>query len=69
MQQQVEGRVSPDEYVEFVSTGQLAKGEFQCSACGYSVTVHRALPRCPVCGGEAWEPRDWSPFMRARRHL
>jgi rubrerythrin len=69
MQDQVGGRASPDEFVEFVSTGQLVKGEFHCSDCGYGVTVHRELPRCPMCGGDAWEQTDWSPFMRDRQPL
>lgn len=42
-------------YVEFFATGQAAAGEFQCSECGYGVTVGRELPRCPMCGGTAWE--------------
>jgi rubrerythrin len=69
MLEQVEGRASPDEYVEFVSAGEHAKGEFRCSECGYGVTIHRALPVCPMCGGGAWEQADWSPFMRERRAL
>ena len=56
---------SPDEYIEFWSAGAAAKGDFHCSACRYGVTVHRVLPRCPMCGGEAWEQTPWSPFTRA----
>jgi rubrerythrin len=67
MHEQVAGRASPDEYVEFVSFGELAKGEFHCSDCGYRITAHSALPRCPMCGGGSWEQTDWSPFMRDRR--
>ena len=69
MQEQVGGRASRDEFVEFLSTGQLVKGEFHCSDCGYGVTVHRELPRCPMCGGDVWEQADWSPFMRDRQPL
>jgi rubrerythrin len=69
MQQQVAGRASHDEYVEFVIVGQNAKGEYHCSDCGYGVTVHRVLPRCPMCGGGAWEQAAWSPFTRARQPL
>lgn len=69
MQEQVVGRASLDEYVEFIATGVRAKGEFQCSACGYGVTVHRKLPRCPMCGGSAWEQVEWSPFSRDRQSL
>jgi rubrerythrin len=58
-------RVAPDEYVEFVTSGSSAKGEFHCAECGYGVTVHRELPRCPMCGGCTWEPVAWSPFTRA----
>jgi rubrerythrin len=69
MQEQIGRWASPDEFVEFVSTGDLVKGEFHCSDCGYGVTVHRELPRCPMCGGDAWERADWSPFMRDRQSL
>jgi rubrerythrin len=50
-------RVSPD-YVEFRATGMPANGTFRCSACGYGVTINAELPRCPMCGGETWEPED-----------
>jgi rubrerythrin len=56
-----------DEYVSFVSAGTSAKGEYHCSDCGYGVTVFRALPRCPMCGGKSWEQSTWSPF-RAYTH-
>jgi rubredoxin len=67
MQQAGFPRSAPDEYVQFWSTGSRAKGEFNCSECGYGVTIHRELPRCPMCGGGAWEQVDWSPFTRERR--
>lgn len=54
-----------DGYVEFLPTGQRAKGEYHCSECGYGVTVFSVLPRCPMCGGSAWEQTAWSPFARA----
>jgi rubrerythrin len=69
MQGQIAGRASPDEYVEFLVTGEHVKGEFHCSDCGYGVTVHRELPRCPMCGGGAWEQAEWSPFTRRRQPL
>jgi rubrerythrin len=47
--------LEPAGYVEFFATGQTAAGSFRCSECGYGVTVQRALPRCPMCGGTAWE--------------
>jgi rubrerythrin len=65
----VVGWASPDEYVEFVKAGEHVKGEYHCSECGYGVTVHRELPRCPMCGGGAWEQTEWSPFMRDRQPL
>jgi rubrerythrin len=43
-------------YVEFLATGEAAVGAFHCSECGYGVTIQRALPQCPMCGGTAWEP-------------
>jgi len=58
-----------DEYVRFWSTGARAKGEFHCSDCGYGVTVHNKLPRCPMCGGGAWEQAEWHPFTRERQLL
>jgi rubrerythrin len=59
------GEGSGTDYVRFWPAGQEAKGEFHCSECGYGVAVYRALPRCPMCGGEAWEQTAWSPFGRA----
>jgi hypothetical protein len=56
----------PLDYVEFLATGDRAKGEYHCSDCGYGVTVYRALPRCPMCGGRTWEHTAWSPFSRER---
>jgi rubredoxin len=59
-------KASPDEgeYVEFLTAGTQAAGQYHCSGCGYGVTVHAALPRCPMCGGTTWEPAPWSPFTR-----
>ena len=48
-----------------LAAGERAKGEYRCLACGYGVTVHRELPRCPMCGAEAWEALAWMPFTRA----
>jgi rubrerythrin len=52
-------------FVEFLSSGARAKGEYQCAECGYGVTIFSVLPRCPMCGGGAWEQTTWSPFARA----
>jgi rubrerythrin len=60
---------APDDYVEFWAAGQAVKGEFHCSECGYGVTIVRALPLCPMCGGASWEQSPWSPFTRARHPL
>ena len=54
------------DYVEFAMAGAPATGEYHCSGCGYGVTVHATLPRCPMCSGTTWEPTAWSPFTRAR---
>jgi len=43
-------------YVEFLSAGEPAVGQFQCSDCGYGVVVRRVLPLCPMCRGTVWEP-------------
>ena len=53
------------DYVEFWPAGTRAKGEFRCSDCGYGVIVTAGLPTCPMCGCDAWEQIDWSPFRRA----
>jgi rubrerythrin len=58
---------SADSFVEFLASGDRVKGEFHCSECGYGVTVFTVLPRCPMCGGSAWEQSTWSPFARANR--
>ena len=57
-------RRAADDFVEFWTAGVHAKGEFHCSECGYGVTIHRELPVCPMCGGEAWEQTSWHPFSR-----
>ena len=55
------------DYVEFLTTGTPAAGEYRCADCGYGVTVHSTLPRCPMCSGESWEQSSWSPLSRALR--
>lgn len=55
------------DYVAFAQTGMQAAGEYHCSQCGYGVTVHSALPQCPMCAGTTWEPTAWSPFSRATK--
>ena len=63
------GQTGEEEFVDFVRTGKRVKGEFQCAQCGYGVAIHRALPLCPMCGGQIWEQVAWSPFARAGRLL
>lgn len=53
-------------FVQFLAEGADAAGEFHCAECGYGVTVHTTLPRCPMCSGTSWEQVAWSPFSRAR---
>lgn len=62
-----EGAAGEGDHVEFVRAGTAVAGEYHCSSCGYGVTVHAALPACPMCAGTIWEPHAWSPFTRARR--
>jgi rubredoxin len=62
--QSVGGNVT-DGYVDFRASGEAVKGEFHCAECGYGVTVYRALPVCPMCGGNSWEQTAWSPLTRA----
>ena len=49
---------------DLVETGQMVAGPFRCVSCGYGVTVYRALPICPMCGGTAWQPAGWRPSGR-----
>jgi rubredoxin len=56
-----------EDYVEFLAEGTVAVGEYHCASCGYGVTVHESLPRCPMCSGTSWEQAPWSPFTRASR--
>jgi len=58
--------VTADGFVEFLSSGERATGEYHCSECGYGVTIFAVLPLCPMCGGGAWEQSSWSPFSRAQ---
>jgi hypothetical protein len=44
-------------FVDFKVAGTEVSGEFRCSDCGYGAVVHRALPLCPMCGGNVWESR------------
>jgi len=58
--------LAPDsDYVEFLTAGTHATGQFHCADCGYGVTIHTELPRCPMCGGVSWEEAAWSPLSRA----
>jgi rubredoxin len=43
------------DFVRFFETGAAAQGAFQCSDCGYGVSVQTRLPLCPMCGGSSWE--------------
>jgi rubrerythrin len=62
-----ESKATDGDFVEFLVTGVSAAGEYHCADCGYGVTVHGALPRCPMCSGTTWEPHAWTPFTRAAR--
>jgi rubrerythrin len=59
-------RVAADGFVEFLTSGDRATGEYHCSECGYGVTIFAILPQCPMCGGGAWEQSGWSPFSRVQ---
>jgi rubredoxin len=58
----------PGSFVAFFASGDVVKGEFHCSDCGYGVTVYRSLPVCPMCAGTTWEQVPWSPLTRALDH-
>ena len=55
------------DYVDFVRAGTQAAGAYHCSECGYGITVHDELPKCPMCAGTMWELPDWSPFTQPSR--
>jgi rubrerythrin len=55
-------RGTDGDYVAFATAGAPAAGAYRCSACGYGVTVQAALPLCPMCAGETWEPAGVSAF-------
>ncbi len=63
----VGGNSTTGEYVEFVEAGTQAAGAYHCSGCGYGITVHAELPKCPMCAGTTWELHDWSPFTQPSR--
>ena len=67
MEQVRESPPVDDGFVNFSSAGTSAKGEYHCAECGYGVTIFRALPLCPMCGGKTWEPSTWSPFRAYTR--
>ena len=58
-----EERAADGDYVDFCVAGAPGVGDYHCADCGYGVTVHAALPQCPMCTGTTWE-RAWSPFTR-----
>jgi hypothetical protein len=60
-------RGADGDYVAFLAAGEAATGQYHCAECGYGITIHSELPRCPMCGGESWEQASWSPLSRASR--
>ena len=61
------GGATSGDHVAFLAAGTPAVGVYHCSKCGYGVTVHAELPRCPMCSGTMWEPQEGSPITRASR--
>jgi hypothetical protein len=59
---------SGEDFAALQARGTRATGEYHCVTCGYGITLHSRLPRCPMCGGESWEQTPWSPFVRAFEH-
>ena len=60
-----ESSANEEEYVQFRIAGMRAFGQFHCAGCGYGITIHADLPKCPMCGGDDWEEAAWSPLSRA----
>jgi Zn finger protein HypA/HybF involved in hydrogenase expression len=48
------------------AAGDAAAGPHACSDCDYVVTVYRALPTCPMCGGDSWSATP-GKLLRLRR--
>lgn len=44
--------------------GGPVRGDFQCTTCGYHVSVYRTLPWCPMCGGIEWQGVPPEPSVR-----
>jgi rubredoxin len=42
---------------------------FRCTSCGYGARAAAAPSRCPMCGGESWEPEGWRPFTQLPHDL
>ena len=68
MQEAVEFE-DPGDFIAFASAGTSAKGQYRCAECGYGITIHDALPTCPMCSGTEWEPSAWSPFSGVRSRM
>ncbi|HET7572527.1 MAG TPA: hypothetical protein VFJ77_07650 [Gaiellaceae bacterium] len=63
--ERLEPGIAETGFVEFAVAGTAAKGEFRCAECGYGAVVQRALPPCPMCGGEVWEQSTFGRFRLA----
>ena len=64
------------DFVEFAHAGAPVKGEFECTSCGYAVTVSSELPRSrpsptpasrSVAGAGSSRPQAWVQCRRGRR--
>jgi rubredoxin len=53
------------DFAAFFPQGSRATGQYKCKSCGYGITLHTKLPRCPMCGGEEWKQIPTGPFSRA----
>jgi len=61
----VRGTSSTRDEVATLPSGSRATGQYRCAGCGYGITLHAELPRCPMCGGDTWEQAAWSPITHA----
>jgi Zn finger protein HypA/HybF involved in hydrogenase expression len=48
------------------AAGDTAAGRHACADCDYVITVYRALPACPMCGGASWSAVP-GKLLRLRR--
>jgi Zn finger protein HypA/HybF involved in hydrogenase expression len=49
--------------------GTPISGDFVCRVCSYGVSIFRALPTCPMCGGSEWVVRTARGMFTRRARI